>query len=381
MTHARLARSPAPILIFGAAVVVATEFVAIGLAPQMASELGVTPTGAGWMMTLFALGSILFGPAAAAGATRLAPHTALALSLLPFAANLLLALFASLPLAMALRLAQGAALPVYVSVAGAVLAARQGAGRGVAQLYIGVTLGGWLAPPLGGLAAEAFGWRAPALALGALSLMAAVCSAFIDAPPVSRRPGGVAALMRTQGFPAQLALSTLLFAAMFAGYAYIATMLRHAGLGAGGTAAGLLLFGLAGFWGNWLGGRLERHTVWGSAGVALAVAVAAAALLAGPGDGPAFAILALWGAAHAAGFVLSQVRVMSAAPAHPDLAGSLNIAAANLGIALGTFTGGFALANAGLAGAGAAVGLFAMATIGLAAVLRRTGDRGSRSAR
>lgn len=381
MTSARPARSPVAILAFGAAVVVATEFVVVGLGPQMTAELGVTPTQAGWMMTLFALGSILLGPPAAAGAARLPPRTALALSLAPFAANLLLAPLASLPLAMGLRAAQGAALPVYVSVAGAVLAARHGAGPGVAQLYVGVTLGGWLAAPLGGLAADAFGWRAPILALGALSALAALGAAAVEAPPIPRQPGGVAALVRARGFFAQLALSALLFAAMFAAYAYIATLLRHAGLDAAGTAAGLLLFGLAGFFGNWLGGRLERHTILGSAAIALAVAAAAAAILAAPGDRLAFAVLALWGAAHSAGFVLSHVRVMSAAPAHPGLAGSLNIAAANLGIALGTFSGGLGLATAGLAGVGAAVGLFAMATVGLAAVLRRRADDCGRSGR
>ena len=56
----------------------------------------------------------------------------------------------------------------------------------------------------------------------------------------------------------------------------------------------------------------------------------------------------IWGVAHAAGFVFCQVRVMAAAPEAPSFAGSHNISAANIGIAIGSFAGGLAIEFGGL---------------------------------
>ena len=81
----------------------------------------------------------------------------------------------------------------------------------------------------------------------------------------------------------------------------------------------------------------------------------------------------IWGAAHAAGFVFCQVRVMDAAPDAPGFAGSLNISSANIGIALGSLVGGKAIEFGGVANAAAAGTLLAVLAAA-AAMTCRTGN-------
>lgn len=343
-----MTRATAAPLIFGAAVVVAAEFVVIGLLPAMSRELAMTPAQAGWLITVFALASALLGPSLVAVAARRPAPPVLALSLVPFAANLLMLAFPGFQLALALRVFQGAALPLFMSLAAARLGSTHGAGRGVALLYSGVTIGGTLAPPTGSFLAERLGWQAPMAIIGLLALIAALgCLALAgqgQAKPM-QSPWRLLARPAMQG---QLLLSALAFAAMFSGFSYLALLLGNAGLDSRWIAIALLAFGVAGLGGNWFAGRLADHALPATAGSAL-VAVAMTLLIANPAGSLLVAVAVLgWGAAHAAGFVFCQVRVMSAAPEAPAFAGSLNIAAANIGIALGSFAGGTALDHAGV---------------------------------
>lgn len=360
-------------LVFGAAVVVAAEFVVIGLIPAMIADFGLSPIQAGSLVTVFALASALLGPPLVAATARLPSAPLLAAALLPFAANLLLLAAPGFALALVLRVLQGAALPLFMSRAGVLLGAGRGTGPGIALLYIGVTIGGTLAPPAGSLLAAQFGWQVPMAAVGALALVGVIAC-------LARVPGGQAAqsaapwrLLTRPALRRQLLLSTLAFAAMFTGFSYIGLLLHRAGFDDGRVALALLAFGAAGLGGNWLAGRLAPHALAGTAGSALLAAGAALAIAAGPGPYAAALALLAWGAAHAAGFVFCQVRVMDAAPDAAGFAGSLNIAAANIGIAIGSLIGGKAIAFGGVAGAGAAACMLALLAAGIAAASRTRG--------
>lgn len=363
------------VLIAGATVLVAMEFVVIGLAPAMGAALGRSASEIGLLVTLFAASSALLGPPLTVAAGRLSAPSALGWALAPFAANLLLAAAPSFALAAALRVIQGATLPVFISIAAARLARTHGAGRGSALLYYGVTLGGAGAPPFALYAAERFGWQAPVLALGlAAALVTAFCFRLRGAGGV-RSSSEPISLARRSRLVGHLALTALIFASMFCVYSYVATILETAGLGSEASAAALLLFGAAGLLGNWLGGEAAGRPLIAACGVLAATALAPAAILAlGAPTWPALApLLGLWGAAHAAGFVLSHARAIAVAPAAPELAGALNIAAANLGIALGAALGGAVIAGLGLAALPAAAACLATLALGVALGLRGAG--------
>lgn len=355
-------------LVFGAAVVVAAEFVVIGLIPAIMADLGLSPAQAGSLITVFALASALLGPPLVAATARLPVALVLAMALLPFAANLLLLAAPGFPLALLLRVLQGAALPLFMSRAGALLGSGRGTGPGIALLYTGVTIGGTLAPPAGSFMAGEFGWQLPMAAIGALALAgAAACLA----GSFYAKPDGTTAPWRLLVRPAlrrHLLLSTLAFAAMFTGFSYAGLLLRHAGFDGDGVTLALLAFGAAGLGGNWLAGRLASHALAGTVLSALLTVMAMLALGAGPPV--AGMVILIWGAVHAAGFVFCQVRVMDAAPDAPGFAGSLNIAAANIGIAIGSLTGGKAIEFGGVAGAACVAAVLALLAAGIAVTCR-----------
>jgi predicted MFS family arabinose efflux permease len=86
-------------------------------------------------------------------------------------------------------------------------------------------------------------------------------------------------------------------------------------------------------------------------------------------------LLAVWGAAHTAAFLLCQVRTMLAAPGAPAFASSLNIAAANVGIAAGAEAGGWVVDVHGIGAIGFGGAALAGLALALAIVVPRLGGR------
>jgi predicted MFS family arabinose efflux permease len=298
----------------------------------------------------------------------------LAMGLLPFAGNLLLIAFPNFAMMAALRVIQGAALPLFMSVAGAQLAHSRGAGTGIALLYIGVTIGGTVAPPLGTFMADRLGWEVPMAVIGALALIAAGGCCFSLRVRPTDLPGQSVQLLADPAMLVHLLLSALLFATMFLGFSYVALLLGQAGVDGNDRTFALLVFGLGGLGGNWLAGALTRWTLPASGAIALLVAAATAWLAGSPAIGTVggvmllivLLVMLLWGMAHAAGFVFCQVRVMAAAPDAPSFAGSLNISAANIGIAAGSFVGGQAIELGGLSALAPVGGLLALLSVATA---------------
>jgi len=130
---------------------------------------------------------------------------------------------------------------------------------------------------------------------------------------------------------------------MFAGYTYIAALLGNLANIDGSTIGWVLMgFGLAGVLGNWVSGRVvDRDPIAASAWVAFALTFAMAVIApAGKSLFGLIFVVGLWGSAHMAAFVISQIRVMKAGRGAEAFALSLNISACNLGIGFGATLGG-----------------------------------------
>ena len=376
---------PAAVLGFATAVVVTTEFIVVGLLPEMARDLKVSVAEAGRFVSWFALASALLGPPLTIIASRLQPHRMLAAAMLPFAlGNLGAALLPSYPMIVAVRVVEGATLPVLVSIGSAVIAQLAGQGRegqAVALVYFGVVFAIVVAVPGGVIVADHGGWPASFVSL---AILAAIATALLGAA-FPRLETSEAASMKAQSrimrrpvFQAHLLLSALLFAAMFAAYSYLAAFLEEvAGFDGRGIATTLMGFGIAGVIGNWLAGRVvDRGPTAASAGVAalLMLAMAGVALASGRLL-PLLPLLAVWGAAHTAAFLVCQVRVMLAAPVAPAFASSLNIAACNLGIAAGAEAGGWIVDKHDVGAVGYAGAALAALALVMALAMTRLGQR------
>ncbi|HEV2676561.1 MAG TPA: MFS transporter [Aliidongia sp.] len=373
MSRRGVGRWDGAILAFGATVVVASEFIVIGLAPPMAQSFALTLEQAGWFVTSFALGSAMLGPFAALAARSLRADRAMLGALLPFSAAMLVPLFGQAWCFCLLRVVQGAALPLFISVAGDTLGRVWGNdARATARLYLGVVFGSMFAAPAGAALADLVGWQPCFELLGAVTLLAMI--GILIRKPLRVRPvsgNGLrddVALLASPAVRRHLLVSLAHFAAMFCTYAFLAGILQQDGVAAHATGGWLLLFGLAGAVGNIAAGRLSAEKT--RVGAVFTITVLSLASLALPwlGSAPFLlpAVLCAWGAAHSASFVICQLRVTRSAPAAPRLAAALNISAANFGIAGGSMAGGQALAAGGLPGLSAAGLALCAVTLALA---------------
>jgi MFS transporter, DHA1 family, inner membrane transport protein len=373
-------------LAFATAVVVTTEFIVVGLLPMMARDLAVSIADGGQLVSWFAIASAIGGPLVTMACGGIAPRRVFVAVLLVFAAgNLVTALVPTYVILVAVRVVEGAALPVLVSIGSVAIAPLAGPGqsaRGVAIIYLGVVIGLVLAVPVGVMIAEAAGWPATFVVLAALSLAAAlVCTFFPDTEATENLAlSSQAAILRRPVLLAHLLLSAVIAIALFAPYTYLAAFLARV-IGLTGDRVGLALmwFGIAGLVGNSIAGRVvERGPTTTTIGLAAFLIVVTAAIpLIRESPVLLLPVLAIWGAVHAATFLVSQVRVMRVAKDAQAFAAALNISAGNAGIAAGATVGGWFVRHQGLDAIGHGGLAFAVSALTLALIIARTTDAAS----
>lgn len=350
------------ILAVAAFVIVTTEYLIVGLLPALARDLEISISAAGQLVTLFAFTVMLFGPALTALLSHLERKRLFIAILLVFAAsNVLAAIAPNIWVLAVARFIPALALPVFWGTASETagqIVGEQRAGRAVSQVYLGISAALLFGIPLGTLASDAIGWRGTFWVLAALSLaMALALTIFMPtvAMPRRLRLAEQASILRNPYFVGNVALSVVVFTAMFTAYTYLADMLeRIAGVAPAYVGWWLMGFGAIGLVGNWLGGHLVDRSPLGSTAVfsvLLGVGMAASVPLSGslPMLGAA---LAFWGIAYTALFPICQVRVMKSASHAQALAGTLNVSAANAGTGLGAIIGGLVIPYWGLASIG-----------------------------
>lgn len=368
------------ILAIAAFVIVTTEFLMVGLLPALARDLSISVATAGQLVTLFAVVVMLFGPLLTARLAHIGRKRMFVGVLVLFAlSNALAAMAPNLWVLALARVVPALALPVFwgtASETAAQLAGPGRAGRAVATVYLGISAAMLFGIPLGTLAGDAIGWRGAFWALALLSsLVAVLLHCCMPALAGSPRVGLAqqARILRDPGFVAQVLLSVAVFTAMFTGYTYLAELLeKQALVPAAQVGWWLMGFGAVGLLGNWLGGRwVDRQPLAATAAfsVLLALGMLATVALAQQHAGLVLA-LALWGIANTALYPICQIRVMKAAPQAQALAGTINVSAANGGIALGAMLGGASVAGWGVGSVGVAgavvAGVAALAALVLA---------------
>jgi DHA1 family inner membrane transport protein len=371
------------ILAIAAFVIVTTEFLIVGLLPALARDLSITVATAGQLVTLFAVVVMVCGPFLTAWLANVDRKKLFIAVLVLFAATNALAAVAQNIWVLALaRLLPALALPVFWGTASdtaAQIAGPEKAGRAVSTVYLGISAAMLFGIPLGTLAADAIGWRGAFGLLAALSLLVAVLM-FFSMPtvrasqPVAMREQ--AKILKSPFFMANVALSILVFTAMFTGYTYLAEMLeKSAGVAPAQVGWWLMGFGAVGLIGNWLGGLWVDQKPLATTAIfslVLAAGMAASMLFAGLSIGFAIA-LGVWGIANTALYPICQIRVMKAATGAQALAGTINVSAANGGIALGAVIGGLAVANWGAGNVGyVAAGIAVLAALATSLVGRMT---------
>ena len=337
-----------------------TEFVIAGLLPQVAESFGVDEAAADWLISGYALAVAVGAIALTAAVTRLPrKQVLLGLMVLFIAGNLLSALAPTYEVMLGGRilaaLDHGAFFGIGSVVAASLVEPAKKAGA-VAMMFGGLTIANVLGVPFGTFIGQQFGWRATFWVITAIGIVAMIAIAVLvpgatstdedDATDLRREIGA----FRSGQVWASLAMTVLGFGGMFGAFTYIAyTLTQVSGFSAGAVPWLLVLFGAGLFAGNLLGGRAADRSIGRTLAVvfaALTVVMIAFALVAGSKPATIVALVAMGGFGFATVPGL-QLRIMQYAGDAPTLASGANIAAFNVGNALGAWLGGLTI-TAGL---------------------------------
>jgi DHA1 family inner membrane transport protein len=362
-----------------------TEFVTMGLLPDIADGVRVDIPSAGHVISAYALGVVVGAPVIAASSARL-PRRGLLIGLMTafLLGNVLTALAPGYASLMVARFLAGLPHGAYFGVASLVAASLVSpglCGRAVSSVMLGLAVANLAGVPAATWLGQELGWRTAywAVVVIALLTVTAVIAVVPSAPgrPEATIRAEVGALRRPQVL-LTLAAAVVGFGGMFAVYSYVAPLVTDVtGMSRAAIPLVLLAFGVGGVLGTALGGRLADLALFRSlvgAMVATGLLLALVPLAARTPVG-VLAVVFLLALSASVLVVCLQLRLMEVAGEAQMLGAVLNHSALNAANALGAWLGGLVIA-AGLGytapavvGAGlAALGLLALAA---SAVLRR----------
>ncbi len=340
-------------LAIGAFGIGTTEFVIMGLLPEVATDFGVSIPSAGLLISGYALGVVVGAPLLTAIGSRVSRKTVLvALMGVFIAGNLLAAIAPSYGVLMTGRivaaLSHGAFFGVG-SVVAASLVPKAKQASAIALMFTGLTVANVFGVPGGTALGQQFGWRSTfwaVTALGVVGLLGIIL--LVPRQSTSEGPGlrSELAVFRNVQVWLALAMTALGFAGVFASFTYIAPMMTEvAGFSAGAVTWLLVLFGGGLVVGNLLGGKAADRSLMPSLYVILTLlaVVLAAFVFTAHGQVTSAVTIAVFGAAGFATVAPLQKRVMDKATGAPALASAANIAAFNLGNAIGAYLGGLTI--------------------------------------
>ncbi len=329
-----------------------TEFVIMGLLLEVSTDLRITIAAAGLLISGYALGVVVGAPLLTALTARWPRKGVLmGLMIIFILGNAASALSPSYGVLMAARVLTAFAHGTFFGVGSVVatgLVAPERRASAIAVMFTGLTVANILGVPFGTWLGQHYGWRATFWAVTVIGILALAVLALLvprdrTAPEGMDWRADLRAMMRQ---PVLLGLLTTVlgYAGVFAVFTYIAPALTGiTGLPAAAVSPVLLVFGGGLILGNLLGGRLaDRHLNRTVLGSLLALAVVLALMgFALHGRVAAILFVGLLGAAGFATVAPLQMWVLQKAEgAGQSLASSLNIAAFNLGNALGAWVGG-----------------------------------------
>jgi DHA1 family inner membrane transport protein len=330
-----------------------SEFVAMGLLPQIAAGVNISIPAAGHVVSAYALGVVVGAPVLAGLGARFPRRTLLIALMVAFTAgNVLSALAPSYSMLVGARFLAGFPHGAYFGVASLVaadLAGPERKARAVSRVLLGLSIANVLGVPVATWVGQTFGWRVAFAGAATLAVATAVSVGRLvpwapaDHTATLRRE--LTALRRPQVLLA-VATGAIGGGGMFAVYSYISPILTdRSGLALSAVPVALAIWGLGMVAGNLLGGRLMD---WRPVPVMFGVFLLMAAMFALFAVTSAHAVIAL-----PTIFLLGmsvilptglQMRLMDVAGDAQTLGAALNHSAFNMANALGAWLGGLVLA-------------------------------------
>ncbi len=332
-----------------------TEFVTMGLLPEMARGVDVSIPMAGHVISAYALGVVVGAPLIAIFGARL-PRRGLLLALMAAfaignAGSALAVSYESLAVARFLAGVPHGAFFGVASLVAASMVAPHRRGRAVSLVMLGLPVANVVGVPVATWMGQHLGWRSAYWAVTLLGLLTVVLVlAFVPSTPANPEATGRKEL---QAFARPQVWLTLLvgavgFGGMFSMYSYIApTITDVTNLSASTVPLFLLAFGVGGVLGTVVGGHLADWSIFRSL-IASSVAMGLAlALFTVTAYEPVPAFLTVFGIASVGSVLVVnlQMRLMQVAGDAQTLGAAMNHASLNVANALGAWLGGLVIAS------------------------------------
>ncbi|MER6835158.1 MFS transporter [Streptomyces cellulosae] len=347
-----------PLALFALAVVAfgigTTEFVSMGLLPQIADGLGVSVPAAGNVVSAYALGVVVGAPLLTAIGARV-PHKRLLLMLTGVfvVGNVASALAPNFELLFAARVLAGlphGALFGVGAVVASKLVAPDRAARAVSMMFLGLTVANIVGVPAGTALGQQLGWRFAYAAVAVTGILAlAALVRLVPHQPRGEQAGVMHELRAMKNKQVLLGLVTAVigFGGFFAMYSYLVPMLTNlTGISDGSTTLVLALFGVGMTLGTLVAGPLTdralRPTLYGGFAL-LAAALVTLHFVIGHLV-PALIVITITGGLSS--LITTPVQMLLMAKAHeaPTMAAASNHSAFNLANAGGAWLGGLVIA-------------------------------------
>ncbi|MCS0602949.1 MFS transporter [Streptomyces sp. LP11] len=346
------------LMALGIFAMVTSEFLVGGLMPQIADDLHVSIPQVGYLITAFALAMAVGGPFATVAVLKLRPKAALLTLFVVFlVGNVLAGVATTYWLMLVARLITGTASAAFFGVSLSVVAqitTPELRGRATGVAMQGLMVGTLLGLPLSTLIGERWGWRAGFVAVGVITVIAAVAT-MAAVPPLGHAEdaGDVReelAAFRSGRLWFVLSTSTLIIGATFAAFSYFTPILTDVtGFSRGIVPLLLLAYGAATVIGNAVVARFaDTHTIRVLAlGVSLNIVFLVCFALLADVKAPALAAMMGIGLVGVTMNPAMISRVQRTANARP-LVNTVHSSCITLGVVIGSWLGGLGIGGYGL---------------------------------
>ncbi|WP_460043062.1 MFS transporter [Pseudomonas sp. S2_H01] len=341
----------------GAFALVTTEFLPVGLLPQVARELSMTEGQTGLMVTLPGLLAALTAPLTLLWARTFdRRHVLCALLALLAVSNMTVAIASDLWSLLLGRAFLGIAVGGFWTIGGT-LGTRlrpEQAAKATSLIFSGVSTGTVAGVPAGTLLGELLGWRVVFGVAAGLSVIVTLLL-WRTLPRLPAQSGAglgmLGEVLRMRKTRTALLAVLLIFVGQFAAYTYLSPyLINEAGMSSVSLSAILLGFGAAGFVGNLAGGwAVAKSSTWTLIGTALLMGLPMILLSVVASLAPAVVLLVMvWGVGFGLLPFAMQSWLFAMAPDKLEAMGAVFVSSAQASIGVGALAGGLIVDHLGV---------------------------------
>ena len=332
-----------------------TEFVIVGLLPTVANDLNTSISSAGLLVSLYAVGVAIGAPVLTALTSQIARKRLLiAIMLLFIIGNGLAAIAPSFILLILARILTGFAHGVFFSIGSTIAASlvpEDKRASAISIMFAGLTVAIVTGVPLGTYIGQNFGWRATFIGVAILGITGVVASYFlVPASIKTSKPLRIVdqlKVLKNRSILLVLAITALGYGGTFVTFTYLAPLLEEVtGFSANMTSVLLLVYGIAIALGNVIGGKVSNKKPGKALLIMFALQAIVLVVLYFTATSQIWSVVTLFfmGILAFSNVPALQLYVVKMSekylPGTEDVSSALNIAAFNVGIAIGAYVGG-----------------------------------------